>query len=177
MGMYVILGVWTLSQWIAHPSLWSGLLLGIAMAMIGLNVQHEANHGALWTYPFLQWMLGFALDVVGGSKYLWMQQHWSHHAHTNSAQDCDAFSALPFLMLQPPHGDKGTSPKFFHAWQHWIALPLFTVYWLSTQLSSMWITHRRCVPPLVRSQFLNRLHLFVLWIAESTIYSYWYFIS
>ena len=44
-------------------------------------------------------------------------------------------------------------------------------------LSSMWITHRRCVPPLVRSQFLNRLHLFVLWIAESTIYSYWYFIS
>ena len=140
MAMYVILWVWTLSQWIAHPSLWYGLLLGMAMAMIGLNVQHDANHGALWTYPFLQSMLGFALDTIGGSKYLWIQQHWSHHAHTNSAQDCDAFSTLPFLMLQPPHGDKGTSPKLFHAWQHWFALPLFMFYWLSTQLSPMWIT-------------------------------------
>lgn len=28
-------------------------------------------------------VLGFGADMIGGCKYLWLQQHWTHHAFTN----------------------------------------------------------------------------------------------
>jgi acyl-lipid (7-3)-desaturase (Delta-4 desaturase) len=36
-------------------------------------------------------LLGFGADLIGGSKYLWLQQHWTHHAFTNDVtKDPDA---------------------------------------------------------------------------------------
>jgi fatty-acid desaturase len=36
-------------------------------------------------------LLGFGADLIGGSKYLWLQQHWTHHAFTNDvSKDPDA---------------------------------------------------------------------------------------
>jgi hypothetical protein len=36
-------------------------------------------------------ILGFGADLIGGAKYLWLQQHWTHHAFTNDVRkDPDA---------------------------------------------------------------------------------------
>ena len=59
------------------------VLFGLSQALIGLNVQHDANHGAISKKPFWNELLGFGADLIGGAKYNWMQQHWTHHAYTN----------------------------------------------------------------------------------------------
>ena len=68
--------------------------LGAAGALIGLNVQHDANHGAASPRPWVNELLGFGADAIGGSKYTWIEQHWTHHAYTNHPEkDGDAISA------------------------------------------------------------------------------------
>lgn len=78
---YITLYFTCLYFWITQPStfLLAGIF-GLAKALIGLNVQHDANHGAASRNPAVNDALGFGVDLIGGSKWLWMQQHWTHHA-------------------------------------------------------------------------------------------------
>ena len=67
--------------WITQASTWTlAAIFGLVHALIGLNVQHDANHGAATKTPFFNDLLGFGVDLIGGSKWLWMEQHWTHHA-------------------------------------------------------------------------------------------------
>ena len=76
------------------------VLLGAASALIGLNVQHDANHGAASKSPLINEILGFGADMIGGSKYTWIEQHWTHHAYTNHPEkDGDAISAEPIMLF------------------------------------------------------------------------------
>ena len=47
---------------------------GVSQALIGLNVQHDANHGAIDRSGRWNDFLGFGADMIGGSKYNWLQQ-------------------------------------------------------------------------------------------------------
>ena len=53
------------------------VIYGIAQAFIGLNVQHDANHGAASKKPWVNHLFGLGADFIGGSKWLWMEQHWT----------------------------------------------------------------------------------------------------
>jgi fatty acid desaturase (delta-4 desaturase) len=53
------------------------LIYGISQAFIGLNVQHDANHGAASRKAWVNNLLGLGADFIGGSKWLWMEQHWT----------------------------------------------------------------------------------------------------
>ena len=53
------------------------IIYGIAQAFIGLNVQHDANHGAASKTPWVNNLFGLGADFIGGSKWLWMEQHWT----------------------------------------------------------------------------------------------------
>jgi fatty acid desaturase (delta-4 desaturase) len=78
---YIGLYLTCLHHWITQEStLMLAAVFGIAHALIGLNVQHDANHGAASRRPFINDLLGFGVDIIGGSKWLWMEQHWTHHA-------------------------------------------------------------------------------------------------
>jgi fatty acid desaturase (delta-4 desaturase) len=58
--------------------------LGLIMALIGLNVQHDANHGAISRRPWVNRLLGMSQNWIGGSAIDWMHQHVvQHHLHTN----------------------------------------------------------------------------------------------
>jgi acyl-lipid (7-3)-desaturase (Delta-4 desaturase) len=79
--IYIALYFVCLYWWITQDSTWTlAAVFGIAHALIGLNVQHDANHGAASRKPFINDLLGFGVDIIGGSKWLWMEQHWTHHA-------------------------------------------------------------------------------------------------
>ena len=79
--LYIALYFACLYCWITQDSTWTlAAVFGIAHALIGLNVQHDANHGAASKKPFINDLLGFGVDIIGGSKWLWMEQHWTHHA-------------------------------------------------------------------------------------------------
>jgi fatty acid desaturase (delta-4 desaturase) len=105
--------------------------LGITQAFIGLNVQHDANHGAISKKPFWNDLLGYGADLIGGSKYLWIQQHWTHHAFTNDIErDPDAKSTEPFFIFHNYQDNSIRRP--IHAFQHLWMIPILSLYWTSS---------------------------------------------
>ena len=50
----------------------------------GLNIQHDANHGAISRNPWVNRLLGLTENWIGGSQVNWIHQHVvQHHVHTN----------------------------------------------------------------------------------------------
>jgi len=116
-------------------------LLGFSEALIGLNVQHDANHGAIFKNPLLNDFFGFGADLIGGNKYLWLQQHWTHHAYTNDiVNDPDAKSIEPFVFLHN-YKDKNKKQSYITKYQHIYIIPLFALYWLSSIISTEFLTN------------------------------------
>eukprot|EP00633_Aureoumbra_lagunensis_P005994 CAMPEP_0197314496 /NCGR_PEP_ID=MMETSP0891-20130614/34237_1 /TAXON_ID=44058 ORGANISM="Aureoumbra lagunensis, Strain CCMP1510" /NCGR_SAMPLE_ID=MMETSP0891 /ASSEMBLY_ACC=CAM_ASM_000534 /LENGTH=239 /DNA_ID=CAMNT_0042802973 /DNA_START=38 /DNA_END=754 /DNA_ORIENTATION=+ len=57
--------------------------LGLLFAWIGLNIQHDANHGAMFKNGKLNALCGLAQAWIGGSQLMWLQEHVVlHHLHT-----------------------------------------------------------------------------------------------
>jgi len=88
-------------------------LLGFTYAMIGLNIQHDANHGAMFKDGLKNMAWGLSQQWIGGSQVMWLQEHVVlHHMHTGDIHmDPDAQMApamrghpngrwLPWMTLQ-----------------------------------------------------------------------------
>jgi len=63
----------------------SALMMGVGYANVGINVQHDANHGSYTNKSWLTRFIGLSVDfIVGGSSFVWIYQHCvGHHVHTN----------------------------------------------------------------------------------------------
>lgn len=114
---YVLLGVAFLIElrlyFVTSPAL--ALVLGLVFALIGLNVQHDANHGATRS-------LGWTQNWIGGSQLLWLQEHVVlHHLHTCTDMDPDA------QMDPVMRGHERAWRSWFHRFQgyYFLALELF----------------------------------------------------
>ena len=76
--------------------------LGVLYAWIGLNIQHDANHGSISRKPWVNRMLGLFQDYIGGSSILWVQEHVVlHHLHTNDAQLDPDIDGQGMVRLNP----------------------------------------------------------------------------
>jgi fatty acid desaturase (delta-4 desaturase) len=76
--------------------------------------------------------LGFGADFIGGSKWLWMEQHWTHHSYTNHHEnDPDSYGAEPMLLWNdyPPDHPKRS---FIHRFQAFYYFFVLGGYWLSS---------------------------------------------
>jgi fatty acid desaturase (delta-4 desaturase) len=114
-------------------SIWFGFtllkstLIGIFMALIGLCIQHDANHGAVSPNGTINMLWGFAQDWIGGSSLLWKHHHvLMHHAYTN-VNDADPDATTDIIRLH-----KATAMKYWHKWQGvytWFLLPLLPLSW------------------------------------------------
>jgi linoleoyl-CoA desaturase len=90
--------------WATTP--WQGAILavslGLAIAGIGFNVQHDGNHGGYSSRPRLSGAMGFALDLVGGSSYVWRWKHnVFHHSNPNLVGLDADIDLQPFCRLAP----------------------------------------------------------------------------
>jgi linoleoyl-CoA desaturase len=67
------------------------VLLGLAMAGVGFNIQHDGNHGAYSERPWINKAMALTLDLLGGTAYFWHYKHnIAHHTHPNiDGQDDD----------------------------------------------------------------------------------------
>ena len=70
-------------------------------AMIGLCVQHDANHGAASRDARVNSLLGFGADLIGGCKYLWMEQHWSPSHHPPIATNATRIHGYSERRVEP----------------------------------------------------------------------------
>lgn len=108
-------------------SLFKSTLLGFIMALIGLNIQHDANHGAVSSKPWINTFWGYTQDWIGGSALLWRHHHvLMHHSHTNVLDfDPDVTTNMMRLHYKSDIRD-------FHMYQSiyvWFLLPLLPFSW------------------------------------------------
>lgn len=106
-----------------------GLGIAFAICLMGFNIMHDGAHEAYAQNPKLNWLMGFMLDLMGGSNYLWRQKHnFLHHTYTNIDQYDRDLQSSGLLCLSP---DQTWRP--FHRYQHLYALPLYslhTIFWV-----------------------------------------------
>lgn len=130
---YICLFFYLQYKWVSTTTtLGLAIIYGVSQAFIGLNVQHDANHGAASKKAWVNDLLGLGADFIGGSKWLWMEQHWTHHSYTNHHEnDPDSYGAEPMLLWNdyPPDHEKR---KFMHRFQAFYYIFVLAGYWLSS---------------------------------------------
>lgn len=124
-GSYLALLLLPVPGWTA-PLL--ALSVGLAIAGVGFNVMHDANHGTLSSRRWVNRTFAFAADLIGGSSWVWRHKHnVLHHTWPNvSGMDTDGDAgALLRLTPQQPR-------RPFHRFQHlyaWALYGLFALKW------------------------------------------------
>jgi linoleoyl-CoA desaturase len=114
-GLSMVLKTLTILIWFASSyallvfadvNWWQGALLALslafAMAGTGFAIQHDANHGAYARRRSVNRLMGFTLDLLGASSYVW---HWKHnilhHTYTNVHGADHDINIQPFARLSP----------------------------------------------------------------------------
>ena len=108
------------SWWQALPL---ALLLGLAVAQIGFNIQHDGGHRAYSEHAWINKLMAMTLDMVGGSSYVWRWKHAVfHHMYVNVHGHDTDIDVGPFGRLAPEQPRLG-----FYRWQQWYLWPLYGV--------------------------------------------------
>ena len=79
------------------------IMLGLFTAFVGVNICHDAIHGAISRNSKVNRVLGFLFDIAGANAYVWDITHNRiHHTYTN-IQDYDADISTSSLIRMSPH--------------------------------------------------------------------------
>ena len=131
-SMYVKTGVilvWLAASYVslilAVSTPWLAVLLaislGLAMAAVGFNIQHDGNHRAYSDRTWVNRMMALTLDMLGGSSYVWSRKHNSiHHTYTNIPGHDDDIDLGHLARLAPGQKHFG-----FHRLQHFYLWALY----------------------------------------------------
>ncbi|GJM34719.1 MAG: fatty acid desaturase [Saprospiraceae bacterium] len=97
------------------------LLHGFCTAMIGLNIGHDAIHGAYTNNPKLNKRIGLFFNLVGANDYVWNISHnIVHHTYTNIPHHDEDIHQIPILRMEP------TQERWWiHRFQHIYAFFLY----------------------------------------------------
>jgi linoleoyl-CoA desaturase len=105
------------------------MVMGFGKAGIGLSVMHDANHGAYSSKPWVNKLMGYSLNLVGGHSFNWIVQHnVLHHTYTNIHEVDEDISPRGVLRMSP---DSEWKPM--HKFQHyyaWFFYGLLTFVWI-----------------------------------------------
>jgi linoleoyl-CoA desaturase len=115
-------------------SLLASILTAFALAqgfvLVGFNIMHDGAHGGYSKSRKINWLMGFTLDLIGGSHRLWRQKHnLLHHTYTNINELDTDLHTSGLLRLSP---NQSWHP--WHRFQHLYAFPLYSLLTLS------WVT-------------------------------------
>ncbi len=109
------------------------VLMGFAMAGIGLCVMHDANHGSYSKNTKFNRILGYAsLNILGGHSLNWRIQHnVIHHTYTNIHEEDEDIAPPGFMRFEPHAKRKGIHKlQFLYAWFFY---GLMTLMWSTTK--------------------------------------------
>lgn len=122
---YVLLVMVVQTVWLALPL---AVLLGLATAAIGFNIQHDGGHLAVSNYGWINKLMAMSLDVIGGSSHLW---HWKHgifhHTYVNITGHDTDIDLGTYGRLSPHQ-----KWRPIHRWQHyylWALYGLLAIKW------------------------------------------------
>ena len=122
---YVLLLFVAASWWTVIPL---AVVLGLAMAAIGFNIQHDGAHKAYSNRPWVNKLMGLTLDLVGGSSYMWNWKHNSiHHTYPNIDGHDDDIN-VGFLGRLSPH-QKRLPVHRLQAMYLWVLYGFLAIKW------------------------------------------------
>ncbi len=124
---YALLVFVIATWWLAVPVV---VLLGISMAAIGFNIQHDGGHHAYSRRAWVNRLTAMSLDLLGGSSYIWARKHNGiHHAYANITGYDDDID-VGFIGRLSPHQKR----LWFHRLQHLYMWPLYGLLPIKWQL-------------------------------------------
>jgi len=104
------------------------ILMGLGAAGIGFNVMHDANHGVFSKNRRINKWLGYSMDLIGSSAYIWRFQHnVLHHTYTNINEADDDIGSIPALLRLSPEQKKRPVHRFQHLYA-WFLYGLMTLF-------------------------------------------------
>jgi len=108
------------------------LLMGLGMAGIGLGVMHDANHGSYSKRQWINKMLSYSLNFVGGHNNNWQMQHnHLHHTYTNIEGHDEDIAPVGVLRFSPHAPLKKIHKlQFVYAWFFYC---LMSFMWVTTK--------------------------------------------
>jgi len=105
-------------------------LMGLGKAGIGLSVMHDANHGAYSRKKWVNSLIGYSLNLLGGNATNWKIQHnVKHHTYTNVAGMDEDISPRGNVLRFNPY----SKVRKHHKWQFiyaWVLYGLMTMSWI-----------------------------------------------
>ncbi len=143
---YVGLVWWATAWWQVVPL---AILLALAMAGVGFNIQHDGNHGAYSRHGAVNKLAALSLNLLGGDAYFWHYKHnIAHHSYPNivGADDDIRLGAAARLSPHQPH-------HWFHRFQHVYIWGLYALLALNWQLRG---DFRSMIKPGVAETRLSR---------------------
>ena len=146
------------------------LTMGIGIAGIGLSIMHDANHGSYSTKPWVNNVLGFSLNIIGGNAFNWKIQHnVLHHTYTNIYDVDEDISPRGALRMAPE------SPwKPFHKFQYayaWFLYGLMTLVWVFGKDFGRLIKYQR--EGLVKKQRANVYGEWGILVLSKLVYGFY----
>ncbi|MEZ5047873.1 MAG: acyl-CoA desaturase [Chitinophagaceae bacterium] len=112
-----------------HDSMpwWLSILLcaelGLTLASIGFNVMHDACHGSYSQKQWVNDLLGYSLNAMGGNSFIWKQKHnIIHHTYTNVDGIDDDIAKSP--LMRQCHTQKWVPA---HRYQHFYVFGVYAI--------------------------------------------------
>src|SRR5215213_1145973 len=132
----VVVMVWLLGSYLGlllfASATWHAVLgaisLGLAMAAVGFNIQHDGNHGGYSRHPAVNRLMSLTLDLLGGTAYFWHFKHnIAHHTHPNIAGQDDDISLGVLGRVSP---QQRWRPYYRFQWIYmWLLYGVFALQW------------------------------------------------
>jgi linoleoyl-CoA desaturase len=115
------------------------IVMGIGMAGVGMNVMHDANHGAYSSKKWVNKLLGSSIYILAGNVYNWQVQHnVLHHTYTNiHGHDEDLEAGRIMRFSEHAHW------KRFHRFQHIYSIFLYGLLTINWAITSDFLQTRR----------------------------------
>jgi linoleoyl-CoA desaturase len=149
-------------------------IMGLGMSGIGFSVMHDANHGAFSRFKWINTILSYTMEMLGGNSINWRIQHnVLHHSFTN-VHDLDEDIQPPGILRFSPNEEK----KKIHKWQvyyAWFLYGMMTLSWMTTKdfkqlirykkkglLASQQITLKRAITQLIVSKIIYYGYIIVI---------------
>ena len=143
------------------------VLTGVGMAGVGMNVMHDALHGATSRHPWVNELLGGSIYLLGSDAFVWKFLHnEAHHTHTNVLPE-DQDINVPVLMRFSEHARL----RWVHRWQHVHAFFFYGLFTMAKFVGDYYSLHRAARHPKHRDRNyplaylgmtgVKLLHLFV----------------
>ena len=131
--------IWMVVSYVALvfyvETLFTAVLAAFALAqgfiLVGLNIMHDGNHGSYSASKRVNRIMGFTLDLAGGSNLIWRQKHnIIHHTYTNIDGVDEDLHTSGILRLSP-----NQEKRRWHRFQHLYAVLAYgflTLTWVLT---------------------------------------------